>query len=161
MKNRSEAPCSSNPPPDCLQLGQLPPSVRSNRYFYSRSHLKGREAGRSAGAGAHQVRYCDQPQDREGARSYNPAHAARSSERGYRIKAHVRARRLAQTISRRPSPYRCDTRFHRTTINNHRLSRPVCKSARMRATNDLRRIERSIARNRWHCASVNPSATGW
>jgi hypothetical protein len=31
-----------------------------------RSHPQGREAGRFAGAGAHQIRAGDQPQDREG-----------------------------------------------------------------------------------------------
>jgi hypothetical protein len=46
-----------------------------------RSHPQGREARRSAGAGADQVRAGDQPQDREGARP-RTAHAACARRRG-------------------------------------------------------------------------------
>ena len=44
-----------------------------------RTDPQGREAGRSAGDAADQVRAGDQPQDREGARPQSPANAARAS----------------------------------------------------------------------------------
>src|SRR5262245_38865698 len=51
-----------------------------------RSHPQGREAGRSAGAGANQVRAGDQPPDRQGARPRSTADPARPCRRGDRVK---------------------------------------------------------------------------
>ena len=48
--------------------------------------LKGERPGRPAGAGADQVRSCDQSQDRQGARPLSAAVAARASRRGDRMK---------------------------------------------------------------------------
>jgi hypothetical protein len=45
-----------------------------------------REARRSSGAGSDQVRACDQPQNRQGARHRSAAHAARPRRRGDRVK---------------------------------------------------------------------------
>ena len=50
-----------------------------------RSHPQGREAGRSAGAGANQIRAGDQPQDRQGARPRHAADGARPRRRGDRV----------------------------------------------------------------------------
>src|SRR5450830_1571228 len=50
-----------------------------------RSHPQGREAGRPSGAGADQVRTCDQPEDRQGAWPHRAAAAARPRRRGDRI----------------------------------------------------------------------------
>src|SRR5262245_30824306 len=51
-----------------------------------RSHLAGREAGRSAGAGANQVRASDQPQDCQGDRLTHPAGISAARRRGDRMK---------------------------------------------------------------------------
>src|SRR5262249_31253010 len=51
-----------------------------------RSHLAWREAGRSAGAGAHQVRASDQPQDCQGDRLTDPAGISAARRRGDRVK---------------------------------------------------------------------------
>src|SRR5262245_42687031 len=51
-----------------------------------RSHFAGREAGRSAGAGANQVRASDQPQDCQGDRLTNPAGISAARRRGDRMK---------------------------------------------------------------------------
>ena len=51
-----------------------------------RSHTKGRDAGRPAGAGADQVRNGDQPQDRQGARARHAAVAPRPRRRGDRVR---------------------------------------------------------------------------
>src|SRR5262245_31580977 len=50
-----------------------------------RPHPQGREAGRSSGAGADQVRAGDQPQDRKVARPRSTADAARARRRGDRV----------------------------------------------------------------------------
>src|SRR5262249_2338486 len=50
-----------------------------------RSHPQRREAGRSAGAGADQIRAGDQPQDCQGARPRGPGNRARASRRGDRV----------------------------------------------------------------------------
>src|SRR5262249_26789762 len=51
-----------------------------------RSHPKGREASRPAGAGSNQVRAGDQPQDRQGSGPGNPDNRARARRRGDRMK---------------------------------------------------------------------------
>src|SRR5262249_11816074 len=50
-----------------------------------RSHPQRREAGRSAGTGAYQVRASDQPQDGEGVRHRRPGVGARARRRGDRM----------------------------------------------------------------------------
>src|SRR5258707_6610073 len=50
-----------------------------------RSHLAGREAGRSAGPGANQVRASDQPQDCQGDRLTHPAGISAARRRGDRM----------------------------------------------------------------------------
>ena len=50
------------------------------------SHPQGRQAGRSAGPTADQVRACDQPQDRQGAWADRPSVHAATRRRGDRIK---------------------------------------------------------------------------
>src|SRR5262249_3156711 len=59
----------------------LPP-----RRLLCRSHPQGGESGRSAGAGADQVRTCGEPQDCQGARPHCAAHAARHRRRGDRVR---------------------------------------------------------------------------
>ena len=51
-----------------------------------RSHPAGREAGRTSGSGADQVRAGDQPEDREGDRVEHPACISAPRRRGDRIK---------------------------------------------------------------------------
>ena len=46
---------------------------------------QGRQACRSAGRAANQVRACDQPEDRQGARPHDPTHAPRPRRRGDRM----------------------------------------------------------------------------
>src|SRR5262249_18747372 len=50
-----------------------------------RSHPKGREASRPAGAGSDQVRAGDQPQDRQGSGPRRPSNSARPRRRGDRM----------------------------------------------------------------------------
>ncbi len=69
--------------PHCLRgrLGQpVPPHGR-----LCGSHSHGREAGRSAGAGADEIRAGDQPQDRQDTGPYGAAFSARPRRRGDRI----------------------------------------------------------------------------
>ena len=58
-----------------------------SRVLLCRSHSQRREAGRSAGAGADQVRAGDQPQDRQGARPRRAGDRARPRRRGDRVSA--------------------------------------------------------------------------
>src|SRR5215831_12854174 len=57
-----------------------------------RPHPQGPEAGRSAGAGADEIRVDDQPQDRQGARPRSAADAARPRRRGNRMTAKMKRR---------------------------------------------------------------------
>src|SRR5262249_22851051 len=68
-------------------LRQLPPLS-----FLCRSHLEGRQAGRSSRSAANEVRTGYQPQDRQGARPPNSRQAARSCQRGYRMTAKMKRR---------------------------------------------------------------------
>jgi hypothetical protein len=70
-----------------------------------RSRPQGRKTGRPAGAGADQVRACDQPQDRQGARHRGAPDAACPRRRGNRMMGwmaplrHQRAKLLSDRIS--------------------------------------------------------------
>ena len=60
-----------------------------------RPHPQGREAWRSAGHAAHQVRACRQPQGRQGDRPRRAAHTARACRRGDRVSGASSSRFLA------------------------------------------------------------------
>ena len=66
---------------------------------YAGRLLNGAKTRRSAGDTAGQIRVGHQPQDRQGPRPRNPAHAARPRRRGDRIRARVRAALLGLTGS--------------------------------------------------------------
>ncbi len=69
-----------------------------------RPDSQGRETGRHAGYALHQIRVCDQPEDRQNARHRNPAHASRLCRRGDRMiggGVHHAARRRGRLAVRR------------------------------------------------------------
>ena len=114
----------------------------ASRGVVCRSHPARREAERTAGAGADQVRACHQPQDRQGARPRRAADAARPRRRGDRMKrrefitllggaAALAARRARAAVRQRPGDRislrryrnrRCYPRFWRVSPPTSRRS---------------------------------------
>ena len=80
-----------------LSYGPDPLDILSSRRLLCRSHSARREAGRSAGAAADQIRAGHQPEDRQSSRPRRPTDAARSRRRGDRVDRRVAA--TAQTAS--------------------------------------------------------------